>query len=157
MARKAAKQKQKLPEPPKPKYVMAAPNDDIAAFAWDMSRLRYPSKDSKPNDVWPGPPLFEIPESPALRDVYGFDITFINAKYVQFLFDQNAAIRAGAEKVRAANYKQAAIEEFKTVVEKVFRTVVVPEMLKHFNTVSLKVAEFYAARLAHIDKFGVDE
>ena len=136
---------------------MAAPNDDIAAFAWDMSRLRYPSKDSKPNDVWPGPPVFEIPESSALREMYGFDVTFINAKYAQFMFDQSPAIRSGAEKVRAAGYKQAAIEEFKAAVEKVFRTVVVPDMIKQFNNVSIKVAEFYSARLAHIDKFGVDE
>jgi hypothetical protein len=158
MARKEkTKQKEKAKEPPKPRYVMPEPNSDIAAFGWDMGRLRLPSQDSTKNDVWPGRSVFEIPTASALRDLYGFDIYCICPKYVQMLFDQNQEIRDGAEKVRAANYTQTALAEFAETVRRVFKSAVVPAMVKQFNEASEHVAKFYAARLAHIDKFGVEE
>jgi hypothetical protein len=153
----ARKEKIKKPEQPKPRYVMPEPNSDLAAFGWDMGRMRYPSKDSTKNDVWPGRNMFEIAGAEKLKDLYGFDIYFICPKYVQFMFDQSPEIRAGAEKVRAANYTQAALTDFAAVVRKVFKTVVVPEMIRQFEVVGGDVARFYAARLAHIDKFGAGD
>lgn len=158
MARKEkTKQKEKTKEPPKPRYLMPEPNSDIAAFGWDMGRLRLPSKDSTKNDVWPGRSVFEVPGAAELQDLYGFDIYCICPKYVQYLLDQSPEIRSGAEKVRAANYTQAALSEFGETVRRVFKTTVVPAMLKQFNAASDHVAKFYAARLAHIDKFGVED
>lgn len=153
----ARKEKKKQPEQPKPRYVMPDPNSDLAAFGWDMSRMRYPSKDSTKTDVWPGRNVFEIAGAEKLVDLYGFDIQFVCPKYVQFMLDQNQDIRAGAEKVKAAGYTQAALNEFAETAQKVFKTVVVPEMIRQFNGVSGEVARFYAARLAHIDKFGFDD
>lgn len=153
----ARKEKQKKPEPPKPRYVMPEPNSDLAAFGWDMGKIRYPSKDSVKNDIWPGRNIFEIADAEKLASLYGFDIHFICAKYVQFVLDQSPEIRAGAEKVRAAHYTQAALKEFADTVQKVFKSVVVPEMIRQFNNVAGEVAQFYAARLAHIDKFGVED
>lgn len=153
----ARKEKQKQPEQPKPRYVMPEPNSDLAAFGWDMGRIRYPSKDSTKTDVWPGRSVFEIAESEKLIDLYGFDINFVCPKYVQFVLDQSQDIRAGAEKVKAANYTQAALTEFAATVRKVFKDVVVREMIRQFEQVAVDVARFYAARLAHIDKFGLDD
>ena len=153
----ARKEKTKQPEPPKPRYVMPDPNSDLAAFGWDMGRLRYPSKESTKTDVWPGRSVFEIAGAEKLIDLYGFDIYFVCPKYVQFVLDQNQDIRAGAQKVRAAGYTQAALTEFAATVRKVFKSVVVPEMIRQFEGVGLDVAKFYAARLAHIDKFGVED
>ena len=136
---------------------MPEPNSDLAAFGWDMARIRYPSKDSTKNDIWPGRSVFEIEGASKLVDLYGFDINFICPKYVQFVLDQNQEIRDSAEKVRAANYTQAALNEYADTVRKVFKTVVVPEMIRQFNDVAGEVARFYAARLAHIDKFGVED
>lgn len=153
----ARKEKEKKAPAPRPKYVMAAPNDDIAAFGWDLSKLRYPSKDSKPNDVWPGPSMFEIEGANELRDPYGFDINFVCAKYVQVLLDQEKDIMVGAQKVRDAGYTKAALEEFAETVRQTFKKVVVPKIVAQFNNISQSVAEFYAARLAHIDKFGVED
>lgn len=144
-------------ELPKPAYVMAEPNDDIAAFGWDLGKLRYPSKDSKPGDIWPGASMFELPNATELREAYGFDITFVNAKYVQVILDSDPDVRKGAEKVRAAGYTPEAIDAYSKIIVKAFQERVIPDMLARFKKVAGHVASFYSARLAHIDKFGVDE
>lgn len=153
----ARKEKTKQPPVQRPRYVMPEPNSDLAAFGWDMGRMRYPAKDSTKTDVWPGRNMFEIADAEKLVSLYGFDINFVCPKYVQFMLDQNQEIRDGAEKVRAAGYTQAALTEFADIVRKVFKTVVVPAMVEQFNNVGGAVARFYAARLAHIDKFGVED
>ena len=142
---------------PKPAYVMPEPNDDIAAFGWDLGKLRYPAESSKKGDVWPGASMFELPFSKELQQAYGFDITFVTPKYVQILLDNDPEVRAGAEKVKAARYTQAALDEYRKTVIKAFQERVVPDMIARFEKVAGHVAGFYAARLAHITKFGVDE
>jgi hypothetical protein len=142
---------------PKPAYVMPEPNDDIAAFGWDLGKLRYPSESSKKGDVWPGASMFELPFSRELQQAYGFDITFVPAKYVQIMLDNDPEVRAGAEKVKAARYSQTALDEYRKTIIKAFQERVVPDMLERFKTVAGHVAGFYAARLAHITKFGVEE
>jgi hypothetical protein len=153
----ARKEKEKQKALPRPKYNMAEPNDDMAAFGWDLGKLRYASSDSKKGDVWPGRSMFDIAEAQELVETYGFDIRFVCPKFVQVLLDQEKEIMDGAQKVREAGYTQAALEEFDATVRAVFKRVVVPQMLRRFNDVSRSVAEFYAARLAHIVKFGAED
>lgn len=142
---------------PTPAYVMPEPNDDIAAFGWDLCKLRYPSDSSKKGDVWPGAPMFELPFSKELQQAYGFDITFVPAKYVQVLLDNDPEVRTGAEKVKAARYTQAALEEYRKTIIKAFQARIVPDMIARFEKVAGHVAGFYAARIAHITKFGLEE
>lgn len=136
---------------------MPEPNDDIAAYGWDLGKLRYPSTDSKKGDVWPGRNMFEVPEAVLLQDTYGFDIHFVCPKYVQVLLDQEMDIMVGAQNVRDAGYTKEALAEFNKTVQRVFKQVVIPKIIEHFNNMSQSVAEFYAARLAHIQKFGADD
>lgn len=154
MARKA---KEKQPIPARPKYNMAEPNDDMSAYGWDLGKLRYPADDSQRGDVWPGRNMFDVEEARELAETYGFDIQFVCPKFVQVLLDQEKDIMDGAQKVKAAGYTKAALEEFAETVRSVFKRVVLPQILQRFNTVSQSVAEFYAARLAHIAKFGADD
>ena len=133
---------------------MPEPNDDMAAYGWDLGKLRYPAADSAPNDIWPGRSMFEVAEAKELADTYGFDIQFVCPKFVQVLLDQEKEIMDGAQKARNAGYTKAALEEFADTVRSVFRLVVLPQIAERFNEVSQSVAGFYAARLAHITKFG---
>jgi len=141
---------------PRPKYNMPEPNDDMAAFGWDLGKLRYPAPSSKKDDIWPGSSMFDTEDAEKLRAAYGFDVQFVCPRYVQFLLDQEKDIMLAAQKVRDAGYTQAARVEFGETVRRVFRQVVVPHMIRQFNKVSQAVADFYAARLAHIVKFGPD-
>jgi len=141
----------------KPPFNMAEPNDDLHAFGWDMSRMRYPSKDSKPGDVWPGPSVFGVPESYAEKDTYGFNVEFMNGRYLQFMLDHIPEVRAAAEKCAEAKYSEAARDELRKVVLAAFRNIVLPDMAKRFKKISKLVADFYAARIAHIATFGFEE
>ena len=141
----------------KARFTMAEPNDDLHAFAWSMDRLRYPAKDSKPNDVWPGPSIFGVPESDAHRNTYGYNVTFLNPTYLQFMLDQVPSVRAAAEKCAADKYTPEAIAELRKVVMAAFRDVVLPDMATRFKKIAGLVAEFYAARLAHIETFGFND
>lgn len=157
--RKMAKSKpdKKKPERvPRPAFVMKPPNDDAAAYGWSMGKLRHknPAADPKDKDPWPGPYVFAVPTDLETRQVYGHNMDFINTGYVQLLMDSEIEIRKGAEAVKEAGYSAASLEEFAKVVNKVFRDKIVPDMVKRFSDVSRLVAEFYAARLAHITKFG---
>lgn len=136
---------------------MAEPNDDAAAFGWSLDKLRYPAKDSKKGDVWPGPSVFEIEEGVELRNAYGFDINFINAKFVQVLLDNSAKVRAAAEKCAAAKYSEEARADLKRIIMAEFRDTVLPEILARFKKISGLVADFYAARIAHLITYGVEE
>jgi hypothetical protein len=49
------------------------------------------------------------------------------------------------------------LRKFQQTVERSFKEKVLPDVERRFNEVSGMVAEFYAARLAHIDKFGFDD
>lgn len=147
----------KKPETKRPKFVMAEPNDDIGAFGWDMSKLRYPSSDSKKGDVWPGRSIFDAADAKELGSAYGHNIEFICAKFVQTRLDRDAEVRKVAEAARTAKYSNDALDELAEAINKAFVKRVVPEMIQEFKAVSRMIAEFYAARLAHIDMFGFDE
>lgn len=154
--RKLDKEKVRLP---KPAFVMAPPNDDAAAYGWAMGKLRHPDPNASPKekDPWPGPYVFNVPTDLEVRQVYGHNMDFINTGYVQLLLDAEPEIRKGAEKVKAAGYSPEALKQFGKTVNAVFREKVLPDLAKRFEQVSGLVAEFYAARLAHIDKFGVED
>jgi hypothetical protein len=147
----------KKPETKRPKFVMAEPNDDIAAFGWDMGKLRYPSTDSKKGDVWPGRSIYDATDAKELDPAYGHNIEFICAKFVQTRLDRDPAVRKSAEACRTAKYSSAALDELAEAIHKAFVKRIVPEMIQEFEKVSRMIAEFYAARLAHIDTFGFDE
>jgi len=136
---------------------MAAPNDDLHAFGWSMDRMRYPSKDSTPKDVWPGASVFGVPEADAYRDTYGFNVSFLDAPYLQFMLDQVPEIRAAAEKCSEDKYSPESIAALRKAVAKAFRDVIMPDIEARFKKISGLVAEFYAARLAHIETFGFEE
>jgi len=147
----------KKPETDRPRFVMAEPNDDAAAFGWDMGKLRYPAADSKPGDIWPGRSIFDAADAKELEPAYGHNIDFICAKFVQTRLDRDPDVRKAAEECRAARYSKAALDAFAETINKAFAKRVVPEILREFKNVSRMLAEFYAARLAHIDKFGIEE
>ena len=141
----------------KPPFNMAEPNDDLHAFGWSMDRMRYPAKDSKPGDVWPGASVFGVPESDAVRDTYGHNVNFLNAPYLQFMLDQVPEIRTAAEKCSAAKYSPESIYALRKAILKACLTKVMPDMERRFKKISGLVADFYAARLAHIETFGFDD
>lgn len=133
---------------------MAEPNDDVGAFGWSMDRLRYPSTDSKKGDVWPGRPVFGLEEANDLVKQYGFNIEFVNPKFVQVMLDSSPAVRIAAQQVATAKYSPESIAKLRAVINTEFRQRVIPEMVARFKKVSKLVAEFYAARIAHMQTFG---
>lgn len=136
---------------------MAEPNDDMHAYGWDLGRLRYISADSTPDDIWPGPPMFHAPEAKKLLPGCHFDVDFACPRYVQMLLDYDPNVQKAAKETRDAGYTKEAIEKFSGVIRESFLKFVAPRIIKNFNNISLAVAQFYAARLAHIDKFGNDD
>lgn len=140
-----------------PPFLMAEPNDDAAAFGWSLDRLRYPSEDSTKGDVWPGAPVFQIEEEKELRSLYGFNIEFVNPKFVQVMLDNSQKVRNAAEKCAAAKYSPESRAELRKVIMAEFKDTIVPEMLARFKKVASLVADFYAARLAHLMTYGPEE
>lgn len=157
MARKSKAKLDKQPPAPKPAFVMAEPNDDAAAFGWTLGKLRYLSKEKVNGEQWPGSHVFDVPYSYEIRQTYGHIIEFVNPAFLQIQLDNSPEVRHAAEKAREAGYTQEAIAKFRRVIVRVFNEQVVPDIVKRFEKVAGMVAEFYCARLAHIDKFGVDE
>ena len=158
--RRSRKKKKPAAEPAvkqeQPDFNMAEPNDDMAAFGWDLGRLRYKSKDSTKNDIWPGRSMFEIEEAEDLVDTYGYNIEFINPKFLQIMLDVSPAVRRQLIAVKRANYSPRALSKLAAVISKVVEEDIVPEMLQRLSGVMPAIAQFYAARLAHVDKFGAD-
>lgn len=155
----ALKKKYKLDAPPpgpKPAYVMPPPNEDAEAYGWMLGKLRLPSKDEN-GEVWPGRGVFSVPMPLEAMYTYGMDVQFIDTGFVQALLDAEPAIRKGAEKVKEARYTKEAVAKFGELINRVFQEKVVPEILARFEAASTTVAGFYAARLAHITKFGVSD
>lgn len=140
-----------------PPFIMAEPNDDAAAFGWSLDRLRYPSESSTKGDVWPGAPVFQIEEESELRSIYGFNIDFVNPKFVQVMLDNSQKVRTAAEKCAAAKYSPESRAELRKVIMAEFKDTIVPEMLARFKKVANLVADFYAARLAHLMTYGAEE
>lgn len=155
----ALKKKHKLDTPPpgpKPAYVMPPPNEDAEAYGWMLGKLRLPSKDEN-GEVWPGRGVFGVPMPLEAMYTYGMDVQFIDTGFVQALLDAEPAIRKGAEKVKEARYTKEALAKFAELVDHVFKEKVIPEIIARFSSRAATVAAFYAARLAHITKFGVDD
>lgn len=140
-----------------PPFIMAEPNDDASAFGWSLDRLRYPAEDSTKGDVWPGAPVFQIEEENELRSIYGFNIEFVNPKFVQVMLDNSQKVRNAAEKCAAAKYSPESRAELRKVIMAEFKETIVPEMLARFKKVASLVADFYAARLAHLMTYGPEE
>lgn len=155
MAKRKPKLDVKVPTK-RPPFIMAEPNDDAAAFNWELRKLRHPSKDKVGGEVWPGPSVFTVESTLEDMNAYGHDLSFINPSYLQMFFDRSVAIRQAAEKVRAAKYSTDAIAQLRKTVLRVFREEFLPDVEKRFGAVAGMVAEFYAARIAHIDTFGFD-
>lgn len=142
---------------PRPAYLMPEPNDDMAAFGWDMSKIRHAAPGLKRGDVWSGPPIWSVPISREVMHTYGPDMYFLAPKYLQMCFDSSAEIREAAERAKAARYSKESIGVLQTTIKRVFEKTVLPDLAKRFDEISRMVAEFYAARLAHITKFGFNE
>lgn len=136
---------------------MPEPNDDLAAFGWSMDRLRYPSDTSTKTDVWPGRSIFEVDEAKDLYEQYGFNIDFVNPKFVQVMLDSSVAVRAAAEQCANKKYSPESRADLRAVINAEFRDKIVPAMVARFKKVSALVADYYAARLAHLMTFGPDE
>jgi hypothetical protein len=141
----------------KPPFNLPAPNDDLHAFGWSMDRLRYPSNDSTKTDVWPGRSVFDIDTDNALRDAYGFNVEFMNAKYLQVMLDSSPKIMAACQKAAEAKYSEDAIANLRKVVMAEFKDVVLTDMLARFKRVAGMVGQFYAARMAHVATFGHED
>jgi hypothetical protein len=158
MARKSSKTKlDKKPAGPKPKFVMAEPNDDAAAFGWTLGKLRYLSEEKINGEQWPGRGVFDVPYDYATRQVYGHIIEFVNPAFLQIQLDSSPDVRAAAEKARDAGYTQEAIAKLRKTIVKVFNEQVLPNIAAQFNKAAGMVAEFYCARLAHIELFGNED
>ena len=138
----------------KPPFNMPSPNDDLHAFGWSMDRLRYPSNDSTKTDVWPGRSVFDIDTDNALRDTYGFNIEFMNAKYLQVMLDSSPKVMAACQKAAEAKYSEDSIADLRRVVLAEFRDLVLPDIATRFKKVAGMVSQFYAARMAHVQTFG---
>lgn len=156
MARKHTLKDPNALKAPKPAYVMPAPNSDIEAYGWDMSKIRYPDpKSDSPKDPDPGPPVFSAPDATwEMRQRYGHDIEFICPAYLQMMLDHSTAVRDAALAAHEARYTKEAIAKIQVAVETEFTKKILPEIAKNFGQVSEMVAQFYAARVAHIKKFG---
>lgn len=153
MAKKHTLEKQSRP---KAAYTMPPPNDDLHAYGWDLKNIRQPdpkSLDKKDPDA--GKPLFAAPQETLKTIVrYGTDAQFICPKYLQILLDQSQELRDAVIAAAENRYRGEDIDKIQAAVTKVFNEVVLPDIVKNFKNVSRQVAQFYAARLAHIKKFG---
>lgn len=121
-----------------------------------MDRMRYPTKDSTATDVWPGRSIFEIEDAQKLVEQYGFNIDFINPKFVQVMLDSSTAVRNAAINCHDANYSPESRAKLRRVIVKEFETVIVPAITERFKKISNLVADFYAARLAHAITFEME-
>lgn len=144
------------PEAPKPAYVMPGPNSDMQAYGWDMGKLRYPDpKSDSAKDPDPGPHVFNAPNASwELRQRYGHDIQFLCPAYIQMMLDHSTSVRDAALAAHDARYTKESIAKVQAAIETEFTKKILPEILANFEQVSEMIAQFYAARVAHIKKFG---
>jgi hypothetical protein len=141
---------------PKAAYTMPAPNSDMSAYGWDLKNIRHidpRSEDKKDPDA--GVHIFSAPQENAKTMLrYGHDANFICPKYLQIILDSAPEIREATLAAAEARYTQEAIARIQAAVDKVFKERILPDIAKNFAAVSPFVAQFYAARLSHIKKFG---
>jgi hypothetical protein len=155
----AKKHKLDVSDKPKPAYLMPAPNDDMAAYGWDLNKLRLAdpkSEDKKDPDK--GRSMFGAPqETMQTMHRYGHDAMFICPKYLQILLDQSKELHMAAKAAAEHRYRASDIDEIQTVVDRVFKEKVLPDIIANFEKVSRAIAQFYAARMAHVKKFGSED
>jgi len=134
-------------------FVLRPPNDNLEAYGWSLYRLRAPTADPE----IAGRPVFNIPITIKEVSKYGVDLQFIDPRYLQYMLDQQPEIQKAVKKVKAAGYTPEALDRFKSVVVRVFEEHVLVDMVSRFFKAAPLVAQFYAAKLAHEDMFGVEE
>jgi hypothetical protein len=141
---------------PKAAYTMPAPNDDIHAYGWDLKNIRQPDpKSLNKKDPDAGKPIFSAPqETMKTMHRYGHDAQFICPKYLQIILDQATELRDVVLKAAETRYRVEDIDRVEAEVNRLFDEVVLPDIVKNFRGVARQVAQFYAARIAHIKKFG---
>lgn len=156
MAKKHTLHDPKKPPQPKAAYVMPAPNSDLAEYGWQLKNIRHAdpkSVDKKDPDA--GRPIFSAPqETPATMRAIGHDAQFICPKYLQIMLDASPEVRQAAVQAAEARYTRESIGRLEETISRVFHEVVLPDIEKNFTAVAPMVAQFYAARIAHIKKFG---
>lgn len=157
MAKKLDRKLPVQPPQPKPAYSMPEPNDDMAAFGWDLSKVRFPAPGLKRGDVWSGPPIFSVPITIEIVNKYGPDMSFLHPRFIQLCLDSSPEVQEAAESAKAARYTVAAINNLQKTILSVFHDKILPDIIRRFENVSDGVAQFYAARLAWTTKFGEDE
>jgi len=148
---KRAKSKTKLApvdQGPRPKFAMPEPNDDLEAHGWDLKNLRHPTKDSTPDDIWPGRTMFSVEQNIESINRYGPDAHFLCPKYLQIMLDKSQRVREAAVAAKTANYTKAALAKMQEVIIDVFNNEVLPDLIENFYKVAPHVAQFYAARIA---------
>lgn len=154
--KKATLKDPNAPKKIRPAYLMPAPNDDIEAYGWDMGKLRYPDpKSDSPKQPDPGPHIFDSPDATwELRQRYGHTLNFLCPQYIQMMLDRSSEVRETAMAAAEARYTAESIEKIRAAIEHAFTKEILPEILSNFEQISLMLAQFYAARIAHIKKFG---
>lgn len=138
----------------KPPFNLPEPNDDLHAYGWSMDRLRYPSENSTKTDIWAGRSVFDVDTNNALRETYGFNVEFMNPKYLQVMLDSSPKVMAACQKAAEAKYSEESLLNLRKVVMAEFKDFVLVDMLTRFKKVAGMVGQFYAARMAHVQTFG---
>jgi hypothetical protein len=156
MSKKRTLHDSKSPPAPKAAYAMSAPNADIAEYGWQLKNIRHPdAKSVDKKDPDPGRPVFSAPQQTlqTLRTI-GHDAQFLCPKYLQIILDSAPEIKDASMKAAESRYTKEAIGRLEEEVRRVFTEVVLPDIAKNFDAVAPLIAQFYAARIAHIKKFG---
>ena len=141
---------------PRPKYVMPPPNDDAEAYGWTLGKLRHPAVNDN-NKIDPseqGRHVFTVPTPYTVRQVYGHNIDFLNPAFLQLMLDHIPAVAAATEKTKEAGYTVESLQNLERVIQRAFKESILPDIEARFAEIVPIVARFYAARLAHITKFG---
>lgn len=155
----AKKQKRKLDAPPpQPKvpFNLPEPNDDLAAYGWHMNRLRYPSKNSTPGDVWAGTSIFAVEEAEKDSGEYGMDVWFMHPPYLQYMLDHSVDVQNAVLACKKKKYSNASIVELRKAVMKAVHELILPDIEQRLKQISVFIAAYYAAKMAHIDTYGFD-
>lgn len=154
----AKKEKRKLDVPPPPKvpFNLPEPNDDLAAYGWHMNRLRYPAKNSTPGDVWAGASIFAVEEAEKASDEYGMDVWFMQPPYLQYMLDRSVDVQNAVLACKKKKYSNDSIVALRKAIMKAVRELVLPDIEQRMKQISVFVAAYYAAKMAHIDTYGFE-
>jgi hypothetical protein len=76
---------------------------------------------------------------------------------VQVMLDNSIAVRAMADKCAADKYSEESRAALRKAIMTEFKDVIIPVMLERFKKISGLVADFYAARIAHVMTYGPED